>query len=141
MTKQDNTKDLTKLGSKETDYQYGPPDADFLETFPNQFPGRKYITEYVFDEFTSLCPKTGQPDFAIISLKYIPDELCIETKSLKLYYLAYRQHGSFMETITNQILDDCVAACSPIYMEVVANFNKRGGTDINVTASYRKGEE
>lgn len=132
----DNTTSLTQLGSAETKYTYDNPTAQLLETFENQYPNRKYITEFVFTEFSSLCPKTGQPDFATIKVQYIPDKLCIETKSLKLYFLAFRQYGSFMETITNKILEDCSGVCTPQWMKVVANFNARGGTLINVEADY-----
>ncbi len=134
--KEDNTKTLKNLGSAKTEYVYDNPDSSILETFVNQFPKRRYLTEFVFNEFTSLCPKTGQPDFATISIKYIAKFRCIETKSLKLYFLAYRNKGAFMETITNQILEDCVKACNPQFMLVTANFNARGGTLINVEARY-----
>ncbi len=134
----DNVKNLTKLGSKETTYNYDNPSAEILEVFENQFPHRKYVTQFVFNEFTSLCPKTGQPDFATITVEYIADKFCIETKSLKLYYLAYRSEGSFMETITNRILEDLVAVCNPLEMVVQSNFNARGGTVINVVAKYVK---
>ena len=134
----DDVKNLTKLGSNSTNYQYGSPSKEILEVFPNQYPGRDYITEFVFNEFTSLCPKTGQPDFAIIKVEYIPDQYCIETKSLKLYFLSYRQYGSFMETITNKILEDCVSVCNPRKMKITSNFNARGGTLINVIAEYVK---
>lgn len=135
--KKDNVENLQNLG-KQSNHQYDTPSVDILEVFENQFPHREYVTEFVFNEFTSLCPKTAQPDFATISLQYIPDEKCIETKSLKLYYLAFRQHGAFMETITNTILEDCVKVCQPRWMKVEANFNARGGTLINVTAEYKK---
>ena len=134
--KKDNTTNLTKLGSKETKYQYDSADKNLLEIFENQYPHRNYVTEFVFNEFSSLCPKTGQPDFATITVRYIPKGYCIETKSLKLYFLSFRQHGAFMETITNQILEDCVEACNPRKMTVTANFNARGGTLINVIAEY-----
>jgi 7-cyano-7-deazaguanine reductase len=134
--KQDNTKTLTKLGSKETIYQYDEPNKELLETFENQYPNRKYTTQFIFNEFTSLCPKTGQPDFAIVTVEYIPNKLCIETKSLKVYFLAYRNKGAFMETITNQILEDCIAVCQPHQMKITSNFNARGGTLINVIAEY-----
>lgn len=137
----DQTEGVTKLGSNTTEYVYSEPTAQILETFPNQYPGRPYTTEYVFNEFTSLCPKTGQPDFATISVSYIPKDRCIETKSLKLYFLSYRQHGSFMETITNRILEDCAGVCNPRWMKVEANFNARGGTLINVVARYTEDEE
>jgi 7-cyano-7-deazaguanine reductase len=134
------TEGVTKLGNHKTEYTYDNPTSDLLETFPNQYPDRSYITEFEFGEFTSLCPKTGQPDFATITVRYIPGERCIETKSLKLYLLAFRQYGSFMETITNKILDDLVAVCSPRWMKVTGNFNARGGTLINVEAEYENRE-
>ena len=132
----DNTENLTKLGSAYTKYEYSTPNKDLLEVFPNQFPNRRYTTEFIFNEFTSLCPKTGQPDFATITIQYIPDKNCIETKSLKLYLLSYRQHGSFMETIVNNILEHLISACAPRQMKVIGNFNARGGTLINVIAEY-----
>jgi len=136
--KQDNTSNLTQLGSRETKYNYEGADGNLLETFENQFPHRDYKTAFVFNEFTSLCPKTGQPDFATVTVEYIADKLCIETKSLKLYFLSFRQHGAFMETITNQILEDCVKACQPRWMKITSNFNARGGTLINVEAEYKQ---
>ena len=135
--KEDNTSKLTKLGSQNTKYQYEGADNSLLETFENQFPKRNYVTSFIFNEFTSLCPKTGQPDFATITVEYIANGLCIETKSLKLYFLSFRQHGAFMETITNQILEDCVRVCNPRYMKVISNFNARGGTLINVVVEYK----
>ena len=135
--RKDQTESITKLGDQNTKYIYNNPTPDMLETFPNQYPDRDYITEFVFGEFTSLCPKTGQPDFATITVRYIPDKLCIETKSLKLYFLAFRQYGSFMETITNRILDDLVSVCQPRWMKIIGNFNARGGTLINVIAQTR----
>jgi len=134
----DNTDTLIQLGSAETKYTYNNPTINLLEIFPNKYQHRGYITEFVFTEFSSLCPKTGQPDFATIKVEYIPNEKCIETKSLKLYFLAYRQYGSFMETITNKILEDCVFICTPKWMKVTANFNARGGTLINVEAEYKE---
>lgn len=134
--KKDQTNQLKSLGSAKTEYKYTDPTPDILETFQNQYPNRDYIIEYVFKEFTSLCPKTGQPDFAIIKIKYIANKLCIETKSLKVYFLAFRQHGAFMETIINQILEDCVAICKPRWMKVTSNFNARGGTYINIEATH-----
>lgn len=136
--KADNTETLSKLGSTKTQYVYDKPSPELLETFENQFPERRYVTEFVFNEFTSLCPKTGQPDFATITIRYIADKKCIETKSLKMYLLSYRMYGTFMETLTNNILDHLVAACDPIEMEVISNFNARGGTLINVKATYGK---
>jgi len=137
--KNDKTDQLKNLGSAETKYNYQNPNMSTLEVFPNQFSHRDYVTEFIFLEFTSLCPKTSQPDFAKITLQYIPDKMCIETKSLKLYFLQFRQHGAFMETITNTILEDCAEVCAPRWMKVVADFNARGGTLINVTAEHSPG--
>jgi 7-cyano-7-deazaguanine reductase len=132
----DDTSSLSKLGDHGNKYRYDSPDVDLLETFRNQYPGRKYLTQFIFKEFSSLCPKTGQPDFATITVEYIPRDVCIETKSLKVYFLAYRNEGAFMETITNQILEDCIEVCTPWWMKVTSNFNARGGTLINVVAEY-----
>ncbi len=135
---QDDVSGLTKLGSAKTSYAFSEPSAAILEAFPNKYSNRDYEIRFVHPEFTSLCPKTGQPDFATMEITYVPDQLCIETKSLKLYFTAYRTHGSFMETITNQVLDDLVSVCHPRMMRVVAHFNPRGGTSLTVTAEYRK---
>ena len=132
--KQDNVSNLTKLGSRETNYQYDSPSIDMLEAFENQYPKREYKTEFIFEEFTSLCPKTHQPDFATIKVEYIADKLCLETKSLKMYFLAYRNEGSFMETITNRILEDIFEVITPRWIKITANFKARGGTLINITA-------
>jgi len=142
MSKEGNS--LTKLGAGRTEYKLDGPSADILETFENRYPGREYNIEFVFPEFTSLCPKTGQPDFATIIINYTPSKLCIESKSLKLYFFSYRNYGSFMESITNKILDDLAKVCSPIRMQVEGCFNARGGTHIKVKVSYigkRKFEE
>ena len=126
----DDVSKLTKLGDKKSYNRYDNPSEELLEVFPNQYPEREYMVEYVFHEFTSLCPKTGQPDFAVITVKYVPREFCVETKSLKQYYLAYRNEGSFMETIANRILDDLVSVCKPRHMAISAQFYPRGGTEI-----------
>lgn len=102
--------------------------ATILDTFPNPRPGRDYEIKFVFPEFTSMCPVTGQPDFATITLIYSPGERCVEMKSLKLYYLAFRNKGIFYEGVANTILDDLVSALQPRRMTVVADFNARGGT-------------
>lgn len=130
----DNVNHLKNLGSAETKYKYSRATASILEVFENQYPNRNYNVVYEFNEFTSLCPKTGQPVFATVTISYIPDKFCIETKSLKLYFLSYRQYGSFMETIINKILEDCVWVCDPKEMEVRGLFNARGGTKIDITA-------
>ncbi len=110
-----------------------------LETFPNPQPGRDYEIVIRCPEFTSMCPKTGLPDFGEIRITYTPDERCVELKSLKYYLLDFRQKGIFYEAVTNQILDDLVAACAPRRMTVVGDFTARGGISTSVTASYQKG--
>jgi 7-cyano-7-deazaguanine reductase len=107
-----------------------------LETFPNPRKDRDYTVEFVFPEFTSLCPVTGQPDFATIIVRYIPEKLCVEMKSLKLYYFSFRNKGIFYEAVTNQILDDLVATLKPRQMTVIGQFAVRGGTAGTVTAEY-----
>jgi len=108
-----------------------------LETFPNPRPGRDFTIRMEIPEFTCLCPKTGQPDFATIELAYVPDELCVELKSLKLYIWAFRDEGAFHEDVTNQILDDLVATISPKFMRVTGDFNVRGGIWTKVVAEHR----
>lgn len=136
-------KDLTQLGSNETKYTYGEPMTHMLETFENIATpsSRRYTIELDCPEFTSLCPKTGQPDFATIKISYVPDKECIETKSLKLYLFAYRQHGSFMESIVNRILNDLCAACWPRWMLVEGMFNTRGGISLKVSAEYDESKD
>ena len=107
-----------------------------LETFENEFPNRDYTIIHTAPEFTSLCPKTGQPDFATIDIDYIPDKLCVELKSLKLYLNSYRNEGVFFESVTNQILEDLVKVCRPRYMLVSAEFNVRGGISSVIEAEY-----
>lgn len=107
-----------------------------LETFKNQYPGRNYTVTHTAPEFTSLCPKTGQPDFATITVEYIPDELCVELKSLKFYLNSYRSDGIFFESVTNQILDDLVEVTKPRYMIITAEFNVRGGISSVIEAEY-----
>ena len=107
-----------------------------LETFPNPKPGRDYLIRFETDEFTCLCPKTGQPDFATIRIEYVPDSLCVELKSLKLYLWSFRNEGGFHEDVTNRILDDLVAAISPRRMTVHTLWNVRGGITAEVTASH-----
>lgn len=109
-----------------------------LEVFPNQYPGREYEVNITCPEFTAVCPRTGQPDFATIRITYVPDESIIELKSLKLYMFSYREKGIFHEHVTNQILDDIVEACRPVRCEVVGDFNVRGGLKTVVRASYTK---
>ena len=112
--------------------------AEPIETFPNPEPSRDYDIVIRCPEFTSLCPKTGLPDFGEIRISYVPDEQCIELKSLKYYLIRFRDQGVFYEKLTNQILDDLVAACSPRRMDVVGDFSVRGGITTRVTARYEK---
>ena len=107
-----------------------------LETFPNPTPGRDYTIEFTCPEFTCLCPRTGQPDFATFRIRYVPDRLCVELKSLKLYLWSFREEGHFHEAVTNRILDDLVAAAAPRKMTVVGYFMVRGGIHTVVTAEY-----
>lgn len=107
-----------------------------LETFPNPNPERRYKIDFECPEFTCLCPKTGQPDFATIFIRYIPNKKCIELKSLKLYLWSYRNEGAFHEAVTNQILDDLVKACAPHFMEIEADFYIRGGIHTTISASH-----
>jgi 7-cyano-7-deazaguanine reductase len=109
-----------------------------IETFPNPQPGRDYEIAIACPEFTSVCPKTGLPDFGEIRITYVPDELCVELKSLKLYLIEFRNLGIFYEQVTNQILDDLVAACRPRRMTVVGDFTPRGGIRTAVTVTYQK---
>ncbi|MEQ1758474.1 MAG: preQ(1) synthase [Vicinamibacterales bacterium] len=107
-----------------------------LETFPNPRPERDFEIVISCPEFTSMCPKTGLPDFGEIRISYVPDKACIELKSLKYYMLEFRNRGIFYESATNQILDDLVGACAPRRMTVVGNFSARGGITTQVTATY-----
>jgi 7-cyano-7-deazaguanine reductase len=109
-----------------------------LETFPNPRPERDYEINMECPEFTCVCPRTGQPDFATIRIKYNPDKLCVELKALKLYLWSYRNEGAFHEAVVNKILDDLVRACAPRRMIVVGDFNVRGGIHTTVTASYNQ---
>ncbi len=107
-----------------------------LETFPNPTPQRDYEIRFECPEFTCVCPKTGQPDFATITIRYVPGELCVELKSLKLYLWSFRDEGSFHEAVTNRILDDLVAALAPRRMTVTGDFNIRGGIHTVVEATH-----
>jgi 7-cyano-7-deazaguanine reductase len=131
---------LTLLGNQKAKTP-GAPDAGILEVFPNPRPGRDYTITFDCLEFTSLCPVTGQPDFATLSIRYIPDQVCVESKSLKLYLGAYRNQGSFSETIVNQILDDLASVLDPMVMTVKAAFSPRGGIGIEVEATYPEVDE
>ena len=107
-----------------------------LETFDNQYPGRDYTIEIVCPEFTSVCPRTGQPDFGTLTIRYVPDQKCVELKSLKFYLQQYRNEGIFYEHVTNRILDDLAAVVQPRKMTLEAAFSARGGITTKVTASF-----
>jgi len=128
----DITEGLTLLGREVTQ------PVRKLETVPNQHPGRRYTVTLVCPEFTCVCPITGQPDFATITIRYIPDQRIVESKSLKLYFWSYRDEGAFHEHVTNQILDDLVEVMDPLYCHVSGAFNVRGGISITVDAEYEK---
>lgn len=112
--------------------------AKTLETFPNPAPQRDFLIHMEIPEFTCLCPKTGQPDFATLTLDYIPEKTCVELKSLKLYIWSFRDEGCFHEAVTNQILDDLAAATKPRFMRLSARFFVRGGIFTDVVAEHRK---
>ena len=112
-----------------------------LETFPNPKPERDYVIRFDCPEFTCLCPKTGQPDFATIRIEYVPDKLCVELKSWKLYLWSFRDEGAFHEAVTNRILDDLVAAIAPRRMRVEGEFNVRGGITTTIVATHGPGPQ
>jgi len=126
------------LGKKITKFVFDKPDAKILETFRNRYRERNYIIDIKIPEFTCLCPLTGQPDFATIYIRYIPDEKCIESKSLKMYIFSYRNFREFHEDVVNRILEDCVKACEPRWMRVIGKFRVRGGISITPIAEYTK---
>lgn len=130
-----STGDLTLLGHSENRLPRSPEEAT-LELFPNRNEGRNYWIELDYPEFSSLCPVTGQPDTAHLTIKYIPDALCVETKSLKFYLASFRNLPSFNEDIVNRILDDIVAACAPRRLLVKGRFSPRGGIRLTATAAY-----
>jgi 7-cyano-7-deazaguanine reductase len=111
-----------------------------LQTFPNPTPGRDYLIRHECPEYTAVCPVTGQPDFGTIVILYAPDRLCVELKSLKLYLWAFRDEGHYFEQVTNQILDDLVAALDPLRITVIGRFNVRGGITTTVVARHRRAE-
>ena len=122
------------LGNRETRYSYDSPEAGILEAFDNPNPGNDYVVGLDCLEFTSLCPITGQPDYGSILIDYLPDRLCVESKSLKLYLVSYRNHGSFHEACVNQIANHLAAVIVPKYLRVYGNFNARGGIAIKPMA-------
>ena len=109
-----------------------------LDTFPNPNPARDFAIHMRIPEFTCLCPKTGQPDFATIRIRYVPDQTCVELKSLKLYLWSYRDEGAFHEAVTNRIADDLIAVLAPRYLEVEGDFYVRGGISTKVKVEHRK---
>lgn len=127
--------DLTLLSASQTPVPASPDEAA-LETFDNTHPEREYVIRFDCPEFTALCPITGQPDFGHISIEYIADRKCVESKSLKIYLFSFRNHGAFHEEVTNRILDDVVAACAPRRARVTGQFRPRGGISIHVTAEH-----
>jgi 7-cyano-7-deazaguanine reductase len=134
VAKKKEKKRLTLLGKSEMRVPTSPA-AGILETFPNPS-ARPYWIQFHSDDFTSLCPITGQADFAAITIDYVPNERCIETKSLKFYLASFRNEKAFNEKVTNRILDDLVAACSPRKMLIKAEFASRGGIALTVTAMF-----
>ena len=130
ITQEEDLSGLTLLGRETTQ------PSKQLETFPNHHPNRDYTVTLSTDEFTCVCPATGQPDFAKLTIRYIPDKLIVESKSFKLYVWSYRNEGVFHEHVTNVILDDLVAALDPRWCQVVADFSVRGGITISVSAEY-----
>jgi 7-cyano-7-deazaguanine reductase len=129
------TSRLTLLGRTEAKLPTSPNEAR-LETFPNPAPRRNYRIHFETDDFTSVCPITGQPDFARIDIDYVPGRLCVESKSLKFYLASYRNERGFNEAVTNRILDDFVKACSPREAIVTAQFSARGGIALTVHAEH-----
>jgi 7-cyano-7-deazaguanine reductase len=126
---------LTLLGRSEVRIPASPTEAR-LETFRNPAPRRNYQIHFETDDFTSVCPVTGQPDFARVDIDYVPDRLCVESKSLKFYLASYRNEQAFNEAVTNRILDDFVKACAPREAVITAQFSARGGVALTVRAEY-----
>ena len=116
----------------------GTKPSKALDTFPNPKPERDYVIRFDCPEFTCVCPKTGQPDFATFDLEYVPDELCVELKSLKLYLWSFRDEGAFHEAVTNRIADDLARACAPRFLRLTGRFNVRGGIYTTVVVERRK---
>lgn len=128
--------DLKHLG-KTSVYPQTPEEAE-LDTFENKAKHRRYSVTFNCEEFTNICPITGQPDFATFKITYVPDQKCIESKSLKLYMSSFRNTGAFHEAVTNRVLDDLVKACDPFEAKVVGDFNVRGGISVQVIAEHKK---
>ena len=130
---------FTLLGRTDAKLPASPSDAR-LETFPNPAPNRNYRIHFETDDFTSVCPVTGQPDFARIDIDYVPERLCVESKSLKFYLASYRNECAFNEAVTNRILDNFIKACAPREVIVTAQFSARGGIALTVRAEYPDGK-
>ena len=135
VAKRKRTGELTLLGHSNAKPPASPAEAR-LETFPNPAPERNYRIHFETDDFTSVCPVTGQPDFARMDIDYVPDRLCVESKSLKFYLASYRNERAFNEAVTNHILNDFVKACAPREAIVTAQFSARGGIALTVRAEY-----
>lgn len=127
---------MKKFNAKKSD----PKKLKLLEVFENSFPNRDYIITHEAEEFTSVCPKTGQPDFGRIVITYIAKDKCVELKSLKFYLQSFRNEGIFYENVTNRILDDLVKVIQPKWMEVIGEFSIRGGVQSTITAEYMEGD-
>ncbi|MCL6091484.1 MAG: preQ(1) synthase [Actinobacteria bacterium] len=127
------------LGRK-SEVRYDEPDAGVLETFANPHPGQDWAVSLDCYEFTSLCPVTGQPDFGRLLVTYVPDQLCVESKSMKLYLMGYRNHGAFHEDCVNRVASDLAARLAPVYLVVRGDFNPRGGIAIRPVALRKAGE-
>ncbi len=112
------------------------PDVNLLECFENPAADRDYVIEHVAEEFTSVCPKTGHPDFGVVTLRYCPDQLCVELKALKLYYQSFRNEGIFYEAVTNRIRDDLVELMQPRWLELTTDWRGRGGIRSRITATH-----
>lgn len=134
---EDRLKNLTLLSKNESNYFSSPDDAK-LECFDNQYSERDYWITFDCPEFTSLCPVTGQPDFGHIIIRYIPDKKCVESKSLKMYLFAFRNHNTFHEEVVNRVLSDLVAICDPREAQVIGDFRPRGGISLKIEASHKK---
>jgi 7-cyano-7-deazaguanine reductase len=127
------TPPLTALGHR-SEYRYDRPDPAVLEAFDNPYAGSPWVVSLLCAEFTSLCPITGQPDYGRLTIEYVPGQLCVESKSLKLYLVGFRNHGTFHEACVNQVADDVSAKISPRYIRVYGDFNPRGGIAIRPLA-------
>ncbi len=130
---------VTLLGNQNTQYELNGANATILETFKNQHPDLDYLVDFKCPEFTSLCPKTGQPDFATMFIRYVPTECMVESKSLKLYLFSFRNHGDFHEDCTNQIMKDLANLMDPKYLRVVGDFMPRGGISITAVSEHVMG--